>query len=146
MPIGINFLPSDEQAMQGPKQANMEGDLGQAFKILSLRLQRRPDVRGISPLPTEQAPGIGAGAMSPMAAVIQALLRGMGGGPMPSGLQATVRPGDLGSIGAGIPHQPGGERTVSEPTIDRSMPGTGNRDTNAAPLAGMRSPFGRTRY
>lgn len=97
-PIGINFLPSEEQAMRGPQQGSREGDLGAAFKILSLNLPPDPSVHGIAPQELLQAPGsqrLPAG-MNPLAAVFEALLRGL----QPRRMAPPAPMGGLGSMGA----------------------------------------------
>jgi hypothetical protein len=97
-PIGISFLPSQENADQGAQRGNMEGDLGQALKILSLRLPRVLGARAITPgsnLGTPGQSGTSQGALSgilnssgtggesgaynPNAALFQALIAAMMG-------------------------------------------------------------------
>lgn len=76
-PIGVTFIPSAEQAAQGPQRGQLEGDLGQAFKILSLRLPRVLGARAVAPTQLLNGPG-SAGAppgTNPYAAVFDALLR-----------------------------------------------------------------------
>lgn len=137
-PIGINFIPSDEQAMNGPKQGNLEGDLGQAFKILSLQLPRRPQIGGIAPQALLQSPG----GSNPLAAVFEALLRGMrppagsgapGGAPTPTpGAIPPPRiiPGDQGDRfpappPPNEPYRPGPSPTTpTAPTVPGRTPGT----------------------
>lgn len=100
-PIGISFIPSAQnQAQQGPRQAGLEGDLSQAFKILSLRLPQNiaptapvpqalltgpgsAGVLGGPPSASPASPGAPASSMAtydPYAAVFTALLRSMAGG------------------------------------------------------------------
>lgn len=107
--IGVTFMPSAENQADGPRQGGLQGDVGQALKILSLQLPRVLGARAITP------PGLmngGGGSMgmgggmnpgfNPHAAVFQALLHAMaqqgGAGPLPN-----VTPG----IGPGEP-APGG--------------------------------------
>jgi hypothetical protein len=75
-PIGISFIPSADQAANGPQQGNLEGDLSQAFKILSLRLPRILGAR--APASSTLLNGPGSAGLpnggNPYAAVIQALL------------------------------------------------------------------------
>jgi hypothetical protein len=100
-PIGITFLPSDENQALGPKRGQLEGDLGQAFKILSLRLPRVQGARAIAPpnLLASQGsagvPGQLGGGFNPQAAVFEALLKAMAGGPTSGvgpGNQMPMRP------------------------------------------------------
>lgn len=106
-PIGISFLPSQENAAQGMQRGAMEGDLGQALKILSLRLPRVMGARAITPTSNLGAPGqsgdsqsavqgltmaAGAGGESgrynPNAALFQALISAMMGGGSIGGFDA----------------------------------------------------------
>lgn len=117
--IGITFLPSDEQASLGPRQGNLEGDLGQAFKILSLRLPRVMGARSITPQSNLTAPG-SAGVSNPYAAAFQALLRTMAGGPTSS----------AGPFDTAPMRPPGPNFSVTDntlPVVDRTNPGAGNR-------------------
>lgn len=91
-PIGISFLPSQENQAAGLKQGQMEGDLGEAFKILSLRLPRVVGAK--APTPGANLGGDGAsglsglssgidgGGFNPNAAMFEALIKAMlqGGG------------------------------------------------------------------
>lgn len=152
-PIGISFLPSDQQAANGPMQGSLEGDLGQALKILSLQLPRRPSVRGIAPPRLMNA--------SPMAAVIQALLHAGGlsagggggynaggggyggGGGVPGGQAAHIGAGnspgggtDGGAIDNGVGTNDRGPQfpTWTQPQplgVDRSGGGGGGGDVMA---------------
>ena len=86
-PIGISFLPSQENQSTGLKQGQMEGDLGEAFKILSLRLPRVVGAR--APTPGGNLSGAGAsglsglssgaegGGFNPNAALFEALIKAM---------------------------------------------------------------------
>ena len=145
-PIGISFLPSADQAVQGPRQGNLEGDLGAALKILSLRLPRVLGARAISSPELLQSPGGGgAPGFNPMAAVIQALLAA-GGAGAGGGWGSGQGPGIGGALTPRIiPHQPGVGGPVTPnvpdipnefphdptldqmPTLDRSVPQPGNR-------------------
>lgn len=86
-PIGISFLPSQENQATGLKQGQMEGDLGEAFKILSLRLPRVVGAK--APTPGGNLSGMGASGLSglssgaegsgfnPNAALFEALIKAM---------------------------------------------------------------------
>lgn len=104
--IGISFLPSQENADQGLQRGAMEGDLGQALKVLSLRLPRVMGARAITPTSNlggspnaalgalgTQTTGSETGAFNPNAALFQALvsamLRGGGADPMKTGVDGT---------------------------------------------------------
>lgn len=107
-PIGISFIPSADQAANGPQQGNLEGDLSQAFKILSLRLPRILGAR--APASSTLLNGGGSAALpnggNPYAAVIHALLGTKTGTvPVPN-----VKYGDPPAVGT--------------PTWDRSDPYT----------------------
>lgn len=85
-PVGITFMPSADNAAQGPQQAGLEGpggsDLAQAFKILSLHLPRVLGAQSLAPKRLLNAQGSAAlpSGFNPQAAVIQALLQAMSGG------------------------------------------------------------------
>lgn len=97
-PIGISFIPSAQnQAQQGPRQAGLEGDLSQAFKILSLRLPTT--VGAASPVPQALLTNPGASGLpsagpsapyDPMAAVFTALLKSMAGGDLMAPMGGSV--------------------------------------------------------
>lgn len=83
-PIGVTFLPNEDNAAMGPKRGALEGDLAQAYKILALNL-RKPRVYGAhaisSPdLLNSQGANGQPGGFNPHAAVFEAMLRSMGGG------------------------------------------------------------------
>lgn len=98
-PIGISFLPTAENQAQGPSQGQLEGDLGSAFRILSLRLPRVLGAKAIS------SPDLLAGGnalspgsnFNPHAAVFEALLRALaaaaGGGTATPGTADTFSGG-----------------------------------------------------
>lgn len=101
-PIGVTFLPSEEQSAMGPQNAGRESALGEALKILSLRLPRRPAFHGLAPqsilaggprgsVNAPSMPGMASpqGGFSPASAALEAILRAMGGGQM-----------DMGAMGA----------------------------------------------
>lgn len=90
-PIGISFLPSQEQAAMGPHQGQMEGVPEQAFKILSMRLPRVLGARAMSPEGLMNAPGSAGMGGNPLAAVFEALLKTMSGG-QPGGWNAPQMP------------------------------------------------------
>lgn len=99
-PIGINFLPSQDAADQGQQRGNMEGDLGEAFKVLSLRMPRVVGARALTPgsnLSGAGASGLSGlsgninsggeqGGFNPNAALFQALISALmgGGGQQPN--------------------------------------------------------------
>ena len=64
-PIGINFMPTQDAADQGQQRGNMEGDLGEAIKILSLRAPRVLGAR--APTPGGNLSGGGSGALAGLA-------------------------------------------------------------------------------
>lgn len=84
-PIGISFIPSQDNQNQGPQRSSLEGpggDLAQAFKVLSLRLPQVLGARSIASrrlLESPGASGVSAGGANPMSAVFEALLRAMSG-------------------------------------------------------------------
>jgi len=85
-PIGVTFIPSADNAAQGPQRGALEGpggsDLAQAFKILCLHLPRVLGAQSLAPRRLLTSPGSAAlpPGFNPQAAVIQALLQAMGGG------------------------------------------------------------------
>ena len=110
-PIGVTFIPSAEQAAEGPRRGNLEGDLGQAFKILSLHLPRVLGARPLAPETLLKAKGASAiGDVNPYAMVFDALLRSsMGGGAFGGGGSV---PGGASLPGGGVPPPnviPGGD-------------------------------------
>lgn len=141
-PIGITFLPSDENQALGPKRGQMEGDLGQAFKILSLRL-RPPDVQGVHAIAPpdllHSAGAAGMGGMNPHAAIFDALLKAMSGGGGMTPMSSTP---------IGAPHAPP-PRVIpgagfNGPINDRTMPGEGNRGSGDPTFSG--GPITRRRF
>src|SRR4051812_15981811 len=79
-PIGITFLPSEQNQAEGLRRGGLEGDLGQAFKILSLRLPRILGARAPASSELLNASGaVGAKGFNPMQAVFEALLRAPSG-------------------------------------------------------------------
>jgi hypothetical protein len=146
-PIGINFMPSEENQQMGPKRGNLEGDLGQAFKILSLRLPRVLGARSLSPH-VAQGPGAAAGmpgGFNPQAAIFEALLKSMaGGGGMPGMSPMGGSPGVNFIPGDDMrqPKLPSTDRLGIEPTERRAFDPTGG--AFAPPDRGMRrGPFTR---
>ena len=136
-PIGITFLPSAEQAADGRRRGQLESELGQAIKILSLRLPRVLGARPIAPHALLTAPGAsgltasaapvarmapaGAGPMSPgaeaggfnpHAAVFESMVRAMVGNPTAGTTTVAATPASL------TPHigfsDPGDYRDVSD--------------------------------
>lgn len=112
-PIGISFLPSDDQAANGPMQGNAEGDLGQALKILSLHL---PRVLGSRPIASKRLL-TNPGGFNPAAAVIQAILAagGMHGGASAGGGGYDVNGADPTRVRPG-----GGQPPAGSSFVDRS--------------------------
>lgn len=133
--IGITFIPSDENQALGPKRGNLEGDLGQAFKILSLRLPRVQGARAIAPPTLLNSPGSAgvAGGGNPQAAVFLALLHAvMGRGASPGSLQ-TPGSGEPVSSGPLIPHV--GAGSVHPPVATMPVPvGDMSIGTTPSPL------------
>ena len=76
-PIGITYLPTDENT---PQSRGQPSDLGQALEILSLRLPRVRGARPISPQVYGQGAGGSGSAWNPYAAIIEAMLTAMQGG------------------------------------------------------------------
>lgn len=99
-PIGISFLPSDQNQAQGPRMGGTEGNLGQAMKILSLTLPRRPQPHAVAPaslLEGQGSAGAGVTGPNPLAAIFQALLHA---GQSNAGQPATAQlPSDLNGTG-----------------------------------------------
>lgn len=89
-PIGVTFIPNDQNQALGPQQGQVEGgdigDLGRAFKILSLHLPRVLGASAISSPRLLTSPGSNAlpGSVNPAAAVFDALLRAMTGEAPPT--------------------------------------------------------------
>ncbi len=93
-PIGINFMPTQDAADMGQQRGNMEGDLGEAIKILSLRAPRVVGARSITPGSNLSGGGSGSlaglagnidtggqsGGFNPNAALFQALISALMGG------------------------------------------------------------------
>lgn len=106
-PIGVSFLPSQENQAMGPKQGALEGDLGQAFKILSLRLPSVQGAPGLTPPSNLMSPGAAGspGGFNPQAAIFEALLRAMAGG-------GTGNTGPQAAGAIGIPTPPGPPRII----------------------------------
>lgn len=80
-PIGITFMPTADAQAEGPRRGQMEGDLQQAFKILSLNLPRVQGARALAPQRLLESPGAsGFPGTNPHAAVFEALLKASAGG------------------------------------------------------------------
>lgn len=150
-PIGVSFLPSEENQAEGQRRGALEGDLGQAFKILSLRMPKQPSIRGIAPQSLLQAPGAsgmagGPGSFNPQSAIFESMIRAMlgqgpaaapgspasvGGAPMPRiipgrvgaerGPGGTIYP-DGGNTPLAPPPAPGIREGGFSPTIGQAMP------------------------
>lgn len=105
-PLGISFIPNDDNAQQGPRRGQLEGsggsDLATAFKILNLHLPRFFGSKSIAPqslLNGQGSAGIGGG-FNPQSAVFEALLHAIGGGS--SGL-SSIYGGATGGDGYSAP-------------------------------------------
>lgn len=93
-PIGINFMPTQDAADMGRQRGSMEGDLGEAIKVLSLRAPRVVGARSITPGSNLDGAGAGGlqslsgninsggeqGGFNPNAALFQALISALMGG------------------------------------------------------------------
>lgn len=135
-PIGISFIPTAENQAQGPRQGGLETDLGQAFKILSLRLPRLLGAQ--APAPPSLLNGAGAaglsgqqGGFNPHAAVFEALIRALTGGT-PSGDLYGANTSAAAMAGGVDPH-------VSFP-IDRTNKGPIIQDPGPVDLPGTGWP------
>lgn len=136
-PIGISFLPSQENAEQGMQRGAMEGDLGEAFKILSLRMPRVLGARAPTARENLTSPGAGGlsavagqmagasrdghgGGFNPNAALFEALIAAMLGGDTMGkrGFVDVGRP-NINMLGEGAPTpgelNPGGEDDAMYP-------------------------------
>lgn len=129
--IGVTFMPSQEQAAFGPRQGAAEGDLQQAWKILSLRLPRVLGARAPAPSSLLTSPGSAGMMGNPNASVMRALVEAyMGGQQAPP----------MGDPGQFTPPKP---RTEFLPN---PVPG-GDVDTRRQMFGeSRRSPFGRAPY
>lgn len=118
-PLGVSFLPSDQQAQQGPQQAGREGGLQSAIQLLSLRYPRVYGSRtpvGDPALLAGNTPR--ASGIDPNAAIFQALINAfagsnLGGGPEETAGQWSAGPVDRAPLGG----SPGG---WSAGPVDRS--------------------------
>lgn len=128
-PIGITFIPSAENQAQGPQRGQLEGDLGQAFKILSLRLPQVQGARAIAPPDLLNSAGSAgsAGSVNPMAAVFRALMHSMQGDPaapmgagMPSTQPVATRPGPPSVIPGATPMRTPGTPPMQTPSAPTS--------------------------
>lgn len=98
-PIGVSFLPSEDNQQQGLQRGAMEGDLGQALKILSLQL---PTVRGARPItPWSNLGNQGAAGLqspttgfNPGSAIMEAVFKAL------AGLPSSQQPGAGGALPA----------------------------------------------
>lgn len=100
-PIGVDFIPSEDNQEYGAQRGYMEGDLAQAFKILSLRLPREVGLQGIAPNRLLQSPGAQGlqgvgGGFNPYAALFEAMIKASLGQPAPGGMPtAGAMPGAM---------------------------------------------------
>jgi hypothetical protein len=83
-PIGISFMPSEENQALGPKRGALEGqggsDLADAFKVLSLRLPEVLGARSLAPkrlLTGAGSSGLPPAFANPDSAIFQALIQSM---------------------------------------------------------------------
>lgn len=118
-PIGITFMPSQDNQDQGGRNMGLDGpggaDLSQAIKILSLRLPRVQGAQALAPASLLNGQGAGnTGGLNPHAAVFEALLRAILGGGQPPDL----------SPGGGAMNPPG---NIYRPGVPGGSVGGGNR-------------------
>lgn len=126
--IGVTFMPSAENQADGPRQGGLQGDVGQALKILSLQLPRVMGARSITDPSLMRGGGANSGLASPgfnpHAAVFEALLHalsqggaGMFGG---GGSQGVPAPNVIPGVGQGEPppgsFNPGGQTPIENTT------------------------------
>lgn len=87
-PLGVTFIPSQEQAAQAPHQGALTGNVQDAYRILSLQIPRTPGAKAITPtsnltgagsagLPSSASVGGETGSLSPDAAILRAILKRM---------------------------------------------------------------------
>lgn len=104
--IGVSFLPSQENQDMGMQRGQMEGDLGQALKILSLRMPRVVGAQALTPqsnmggglssaVPRAGTVGGEQGAFNPNAALFESLIKALLSGTNDAGLS-----GGMGPLGA----------------------------------------------
>lgn len=139
-PIGITFLPSAENQADGQRRGSLEGDLGQAFKILSLRLPRVQGAKAITPPGNMTGTGAAVsvpGGFNPQAAIFEAIIRAMQGGGAPPMGTPTISPAPMsaGPLPVGI--TPGGSPERPRP-FDPAFAPLGPTPAPAPP----RVPFG----
>lgn len=102
-------MPSEEQAAMGPQAGSAEGDLQQAWKILSMRL---PRVLGaLAPASRNLLTGGGMGGMTP--AILRALAESSMRPPMPA-----ITPGFLPGPSRGPLPQPPSVPQAPKPHVD----------------------------
>lgn len=157
-PIGVSFIPSqDNQQPGGPPQGQMQGDLAQAFKILSLRLPSVVGAGGIAPNTLLQSQGAlavpgatgGPTGFNPYAALFEALLKhglGQPGGqpvsstmPIPGGGPMPMPAGPTSNYNPPAPPQP---MPPASPPMGVPAPRVipGGDDTRAMPPPANPSP------
>jgi hypothetical protein len=128
-PIGITFMPSQDNQDQGGRNMGLDGpggaDLSQAIKILSLRLPRVQGAQALAPASLLNGQGAGnTGGLNPHAAVFEALLRAILGAGGPGITDPTGRTLDNGSGNIFRPGVPGGSLGDGNRTPDpRITPG-----------------------
>lgn len=95
-PIGVTFVPSQENAAEAPRQGQLTGNIQDAYRLLTLRLPRLLGAKAITPGSNLTAPGASGlpssatfggqtGPVSPDAAILRAIFMSMlgdGGGDM----------------------------------------------------------------
>ena len=77
-PIGINFVPTDEQALMGRKNMATEGGIPEAVKFISLQIPKFAGARAIAPDALLQAQ-----PTNPVSSVVESVLRSIGIGQTP---------------------------------------------------------------
>jgi hypothetical protein len=133
-PIGITFMPSQDNQDQGGRNMGLDGpggaDLSQAIKILSLRLPRVQGAQAIAPASLLNGQGAGnTGGLNPHAAVFEALLRAILGAGGPGITDPTGRTLDNGSGNIFRPGVPGGSLGDGNRTSAPDVPDYSTRPT-----------------
>lgn len=147
-PIGVTFIPNDQNQALGPQQGQVEGgdigDLGRAFKILSLHLPRVLGASAISSPRLLTSPGSNAlpGSVNPAAAVFDALLRAMTGEAPPTVPGANTAGSAFGLGGPGASFAPRVTPGVGPTNLGPIGPGLPRAGTPepGLPRAGMPEP------
>lgn len=87
-PIGVTFVPTDEQSLMGRKNLAAQGGIPEAVKFISLQIPRFAGAAAIAPDALLQAQG----QMSPASSVVDSILQSLGHGPEPQ------QPGNLSDL------------------------------------------------